>query len=140
MTLIRDRKGIFPEASHRWSGVHTDGNIFGGFTPVECDSDNGSKADPSLKTFLFTLKNPHNFPARKFGLKAEMKDRAIKCYSSYGPHFWDIDVADNCNANTDSGSSIGFSYANHTGLGGAKILTGSCHFIVQEIEVFEIAD
>jgi hypothetical protein len=35
------------------------------------------KADHSLKSFVFTLKNPHNFPVRKFALKAEKKDRAI---------------------------------------------------------------
>jgi hypothetical protein len=33
------------------------------------------KADPSLKSFLFTLKNPHNVPARKFALRE--KDKAI---------------------------------------------------------------
>jgi hypothetical protein len=32
------------------------------------------KADPSLKSFLFPLKNPHNSPARKTALKAEGKD------------------------------------------------------------------
>jgi hypothetical protein len=37
----------------------------------------GLHADASLKSFLFALKNPHNFPARKFALKAEQKDRAI---------------------------------------------------------------
>jgi hypothetical protein len=54
----------------------TEGNIFGGFTPVQWESgthdkrasqrlwkSNCCKADPSLKSFLFTLKNPHNFPA-----------------------------------------------------------------------------
>jgi hypothetical protein len=78
------------------------GNIFGGFTPMEWDSDNGKKADPSLKSFLFTLKNPHNFPARKFALNAERKYRAINCYYSWGPHFSDIDFCDNCNPSTHS--------------------------------------
>jgi hypothetical protein len=54
--------------------LDTNGNIFGGFTPVKWDSYTGHKADPSLKSFLFTLKNPHNFPARRFALKAEKKD------------------------------------------------------------------
>jgi hypothetical protein len=61
--------------------LNTKGNIFGGFTPVEWESrkwnkkreseGNSWKADPSLKSFLFTLKNPHNIPARRFALKAE---------------------------------------------------------------------
>jgi hypothetical protein len=52
------------------------GNIFGGFTPVAWESGKcHRKADPTLKGFLFTLKNPHNLPARRFPLKAEQKDR-----------------------------------------------------------------
>jgi hypothetical protein len=126
----------------------TDGNIFGGFTPVEWESSpyGKDKADPSLKSFVFTLKNPHNFPARKFALKAEKKDEAIYCDSSYrpdlgGPHFCDIRVSDNCNANTSSWThQFGRCYANDTGLDGKTFLTNSEYFTVKEIEVFEIAD
>jgi hypothetical protein len=64
----------------------TKGNIFGYFTPVKWESARKkSKADPSLKSFLSTLKNPHNFPARKFALRAEEKDKAIWCDSLRGP-------------------------------------------------------
>jgi hypothetical protein len=119
----------------------TKGNIFGGFTPVEWDSSNGYKADRSLKSFLFTLKNPHNFRAKKFGLKAGEKDKAIGCGSAWGPHFRDIGVDDNCHANTNSCTYLfGDSYANDTGLAEATFLTGSGHFTVKEIEVFEITD
>jgi hypothetical protein len=121
----------------------TAGNIFGGFTPVEWESPqrSKSKADPSLKSFLFTLKNPHNVPARKFALKTEKKDDAIYCESSYGPHFWDLRVLDNCNANIDSFTyNFGHTYANDTGRDGETFLTGSNGFIVKEIEVFEITD
>jgi hypothetical protein len=119
----------------------TKGNIFGGFTPVEWESGFKLKADPSLNCFLFTLKNPHNFPARKFALKAAKKDEAIYCNSSCGPHFRDIGLSDNCNANTDSGtSSFGRTYANDAGLAGATFFTGSERFKVKEIEVFEITD
>jgi hypothetical protein len=45
------------------------GNIFGGFTPVKWESSSACKADPSLKTLVFMLKNPHNFPARKSALR-----------------------------------------------------------------------
>jgi hypothetical protein len=128
-----------------------EGNIFGGFTPVEWESRewNGkyrsenscTKADPSLKSFLFTLKNPHNIPARKFALKADKKDEAIYCWSLLGPDFRDIGVSGNCNANTNSYTyHFGRSYANDTGLDGNTFFTGATYFKVKEIEVFEITD
>jgi hypothetical protein len=36
--------------------LDTDGNIFGGFTPVEWDCTSKYKADPDLRSFFFTLK------------------------------------------------------------------------------------
>jgi hypothetical protein len=123
--------------------LDTAGNIFGGFTPVMWESPltRKSKFDLTLKSFLFTLKNPHNLPARKFALKPEKKDEANYCWSSWGPDFRDIAVSDNCNANTDSyTSNFGLSYANDTGRDGKTFFTGSEDFIVKEIEVFEITD
>jgi hypothetical protein len=105
--------------------LDTKRNIFGGFTPVEWDSRITFKADDSQKSFVFTLKNPHNIPARRFALKAEKKHQAIYCDFRYGPWFGDIRVSDNCNANT--------------GLDGRIVFTGSEYFQVTEIEVFEIA-
>jgi hypothetical protein len=94
-----------------------------------------------LKSFLFTVKNPHNFPARKFALKADKKHEAIICGSKSGPCFSDIGVSDNCNANTHSSiSSFGNTYTNDTGLAGNMFFTGSLRFNVKEIEVFEITD
>jgi hypothetical protein len=84
--------------------------------------------DPNLTSFLFTLKNPHDFPARKLALEVERNDRAIGCAFSWGPHFSDIAVSDNCNANTASYSRLGVSYANDTGLDGEIVLTGSKWF------------
>jgi hypothetical protein len=108
---------------------------------VEWESQDKYKADPSLKSFLFTLKNPHNFPARRFALKAENKGEAIRCDSLWGPYFRDIHVAHNCNANTDSVTwRFGSAYTNDTGLNGMTFFTGSDNFIVKEIEVFEITD
>jgi hypothetical protein len=131
--------------------LDTDGNIFGGFTPVAWASpkwngrsgtgDNRSKADPSLKSFLFTLKNPRNIPPRRFALQAKMKDKAIICRSDYGPDFYDISVWDNCNGDPDSYTSdFGGVYTNDTGLAGKTFFTGSQHFQVKEIEVFEISE
>jgi hypothetical protein len=51
--------------------LDTKGNIFGGFTLVKWDSTGRTTGQKSLKNFLFTLKNPHNVAARKFGLKPE---------------------------------------------------------------------
>jgi hypothetical protein len=121
--------------------LDTAGNIFGGFTPVEWESGRHSKADPSLKSFLFTLKNPHNFPASKFALKAKRKDHALYCGSSMGPDFTDIGVSDNCNTNAGSyTSNFGDAYANDTGIAGFNFFTGSRNFTVKEIEVFEITE
>jgi hypothetical protein len=120
--------------------LDTKGNIFGGFTPVEWDSSNKNKADPSLKSFIFTLKNPHNVPPRRFMLKDEKKEKAIICCSDWDPHFLDIRVSSNCNRNSYSGTLLGDSYTYDTGLDGDKFFTGSKEFQVKEIEVFEITD
>jgi hypothetical protein len=125
--------------------LDTGGNVFGGFTPLAWESRtiNCLKCDDSLKSFLFTLKNPRNTPARKFALKAERKEDAIFCGSWYGPAFGNgdgITVRDNCNANTDSWTDLGVAYTNDTGLDGEVVFTGSRNFQVREIEVFEIRD
>jgi hypothetical protein len=133
--------------------LDTDGNVFGGFTPVEWESrvwnrktghrSNLSKADDSLKSFLFTLKNPHDVASRKFALKAAKKVRAILCDSQRGPCFHDIAVSDMCNANSDSCVDFnGFadSYNNDSRLDAGTVFTGSENFKVKEIEVFEITD
>jgi hypothetical protein len=153
------RDGFGPNDFHRRCDGHpntltvildTAGNIFGGFTPLEWESRKPKslidwskcwKADPSRKMFLFTLKNPHNVPARRFALMAENKDEAISCHSDYGPRFHDINVSDNCTENTKSyTSNFGNWYTNATGLDGKTFFTGSKYFQVKEIEVFEITD
>jgi hypothetical protein len=121
--------------------LHTEGNIFGGFTPVaweSCEWNNRFKADPSLKSFLFTLKNPHNCPPRKFWLRADMKDKAIGCLAAWGPHFCDIRISDNCRSGTSQTWSFGSTYTNDTGLDGRTFFTRSQEFTVKEIEVFQI--
>jgi hypothetical protein len=125
--------------------LDTDGNIFGGFTPLEWDSGESPKADASLKSFIFTLKNPHNGPAKKFALKAEAKEKAIIGYSWRGPHFeGGFSLCDNSNARPQNDcsytSSFGNGYENDTTLDGKTFLTGSEWFTVKELEVFEIVD
>jgi hypothetical protein len=60
--------------------LDTDRNVFGGFTPVKWESSASGKwkgAD-SLRSFLFTLRNPHGVPPRKFALKADKKDKVCQ--------------------------------------------------------------
>jgi hypothetical protein len=68
--------------------LDTDGNIFGGFTRARWESGFRTKYNPgrSLKSYIFTVKNPHNVPARSFALKAQRKDEAILCNSHL--QFW----------------------------------------------------
>jgi hypothetical protein len=130
--------------------LDTEGNIFGGFTPVEwesrvwngklSDESNCWKADDSLKSFIFTLKNPHNIPARRFVLRDDSKHTAINCHSGFGPRFCDIAVRDDCNANTNSATHLGWAYTNDTGLNMTIVFTGSQNFQVKEIEVFEMTN
>jgi hypothetical protein len=75
----------------------TNGNIFGGFTPSEWESrqrlpdgDGRNKTDASLRSFMFTLKNPHNIAARRFALSRKSMNNAIWCDSIAGPHFGDL--------------------------------------------------
>jgi hypothetical protein len=91
-------------------------------------------------SFLFTLTNPHNIPARRFPLKVERKRQAIYCDPGNGPRFNDIGVSNNCNTNIISCSYLGYCYTNDTGLDAKVVFTGSFKFRVKEIEVFEIID
>jgi hypothetical protein len=59
-------------------------NSFGGLTPVKWqlrteNHDECLKAYPNLMSFVFTLKNPYNFPAREFAPNLKEKDSAL-CY------------------------------------------------------------
>jgi hypothetical protein len=118
--------------------LDTKGNIFGGFTPVEWSEWSSSGlVDEEMKGFLFTLRNPHRIPGRRFALKAEKKDRSVFHWSEYGPAFYDIRVFGNCNTETKCFTYLGTTYTNDTGLDGKTVFTGSLYFQVKEIEVFE---
>jgi hypothetical protein len=130
--------------------LDTEGNIFGGFTPLEWESrewngqhgkeNNTLKTDDSLRSFLFTLKNPRNIPAKRFALREEKKQWAAVCTAGKGPDFYDITISDNCNVNTRSFTYLGVVYTNDTGLDSDIVFTGSQYFQVEEVEVFEIRD
>jgi hypothetical protein len=117
------------------------GNIFGGYTPCAWDSTTGSKFDQSGRSFVFTLKNPHNIPPRKFRLVTDR--RAIYCGGGDGPSFGagtDIRVLDNCNAQNNNYLSFGSSYENDTGKDGKTLLDGEYNYMVKELEVFSISE
>jgi hypothetical protein len=122
------------------------GNLFGAFTPVEWESrpckgsgDSCYKDDDSLKSFLFTLKNPQNTGSMKFPLWGH-GHRAIICNFAYGPCFGGIIVCDNCNTHCNNCVGFGSGYINESGLDNAEVFTGSPRFTVKEIEVFEIME
>jgi hypothetical protein len=134
----------------------TEGNVFGCFTPVKWESrkwngksgeeSNTRKSDNNLRSFLFTLNNPHGIPPRKFVLKAERKQYAMYCNSTRCAVLGsgcDILVSDNCNTNRESYTKIGTrwsttTYENDTTF--EDFFTAAKKFTVKEIEVFEIAD
>jgi hypothetical protein len=134
--------------------LDTDGNVFGGFTPVEWESrmyerlifypglesvnlNNCWKNDNSLRSFLFTLRNPRGVPPRKFVLRKEWKQKAIFCSSPQCCTFGgDIAICTNCNTSNESCTQIGNYYqSSGTDL---KHFTGAYNFRVKEIEIFEI--
>jgi hypothetical protein len=113
--------------------------IFGGYTPVAWTSRGGWVSDPSLKSFLFTIKNPHNLPAQIFKLKQAAG--AIYDHYASGPRFGggtDLAVADQCRSSNTCWSNFGYTYENSTKIKGNQVFTGAYNFRVQEIEVFEV--
>jgi hypothetical protein len=132
--------------------LDTKGNIFGGYTPLSWESRekigsgwNRYKADDTLRSWLFSLKNPHNVSPMKFALKSSGQRHTIYCGCSGGPEFGagcdgfgDLAIRDHCNTSNTSSTSLGRSYINNTNVEGHRLLTGSSHFMVKEIEVFEI--
>jgi hypothetical protein len=126
----------------------TEGFIFGGYTPCQWDSSDTWKADESHRSFLFTLKNPHNIPARTFLMKPEQKLYAMCCHSTgclvWIGHYGAIGILPDCNSNSKSHND-GFghsssSFVNDTGLDGKTLFTGKSNFRVKELEIFELTE
>jgi hypothetical protein len=123
----------------------TNGNIFCGFIPLEWEyhTSNWWMVDNNQKSFLFTLENPHNIPARRFALKITMKHLAIYCCRGYGLCFgggcYSV-IFDNCNTNNNCLTQLEFSDTNDTGLGGNIVSRNMMTFQVKKIEIFEITD
>jgi hypothetical protein len=116
-------------------------NIFGGYTLCVWSSTAGNVYDTSGRSFIFTLKNPHNLAARKFNLMP--KQRAIFCGCDGGPSFGsgiDIRVLDNCNSHKNNYLNVNGSYLNDTEIDSMILLDGECYYTVHEIEVFAISE
>jgi hypothetical protein len=98
--------------------------IFGGFTGIGWDSSRSHKCDNFRDSFLFSVTNPRNTETKCFPL--ENSSYAIYCNPSHVSTFGDYDlyVADCCNENTSSYTSLGAAYQNDTGLSGAPIEVG----------------
>jgi hypothetical protein len=118
----------------------SNGNIFGGFTPLPWESPFFAKAkeDPTNQTFVFTLTNPGNCPATIFAQLHPLS--AIRVDRKRGPSFGDgvLMISDECTTQNSDSGNIDVSFHNDTGLDGATLLTGSSTFLVSEIEVFEV--
>jgi hypothetical protein len=118
------------------------GYVFGGYSPCQWDSSLTYKEDKTLKSFLFTLRNPHGVLPTAFPLKKDRKTCAIYCHPSKGPIFGggpDIIISNECNSNERNHTrSFGDTYQNTTGLDSSTFFNGNKNFTVKEIEVFEI--
>jgi hypothetical protein len=119
--------------------LSTNGSIFGGYTPLSWSSRDGYASDASQKSFLFTIKNPHNLTAQIF--KQQEEACAIYDYSGYGPTFGrttDLHVCNQSQTCNNSYSYLLHTYGNDTGIAGNQVLTGAQYFTSKEIEVFEV--
>jgi hypothetical protein len=113
--------------------------IFGGYAAVGWNSRAAHVPDPTLKSFLFTIKNPHNLAPRIF--KQQNQAYTIYPNGAYGPtfgHGHDLHVCDECHSSTGSYARPGYAYADDSGISEFLVFTGTQNFTVEEIEVFEV--
>jgi hypothetical protein len=122
----------------------TGGWIFGGYAHCKWpESHHGWSGDPSQKSFLFTLKNPHNIPPRRFAVESTRKENVLFFYNKY--LVWmgldgAIALMLNCNANSTSnnrGFQPGGTFVNDSGHEAKTLFTGSETYTVKEVEIFE---
>jgi hypothetical protein len=119
------------------------GNVFGDFTPLPWESENGDwKCDESWKSFVFSHNSPHNIQPNKFALKAGRVQNTINCNCDLGPVFGGhVRISDRCCASPGSYTvHFGGVFINDTGLRGEAFFTDSGHFRMREFEVFQITD
>jgi hypothetical protein len=109
---------------------HSNGSIFGGFTPLPWASSGCWIKDPSCQTFLFTLRNPSNTPPMRFFVQPNASeaiycDESTMCRFDYGSDHW----------GSFDGSVLG-----DVSLAGSMFLTGDSKCSWTKLEVFEVMD
>jgi hypothetical protein len=128
----------------------TEGCIFGGYAHCKYPENTNQWAmDESVKSFLFTLKNPHNIPPRifkmnpssKYGLYRREDRRCLVWMGYYGA----ISPVAGCNTNSNSChsglSGTGWhTFANDSDHDAKTLFTGSTNYQVKEMEIFEFFD
>jgi hypothetical protein len=124
----------------------TAGWIFGGYAHCKWP-ESGWASDSTLKSFLFTLKNPHNIPPRRFVMNSGGQGYVLypqnpERYMVWMGHGGAITLCAGCNTNSGS-STLGFApslqctFVNDSGRDGKALFTGSEMYTVKEVEVFE---
>lgn len=118
--------------------------VFGGYAAVAWNGDSYNTADSSKQSFLFSLRNPHDTPPKKFPLKDSSS--AIHSNGAYGPIFgaypqgYDILCHTGMSSN-ENYTNIGTSYDPtpfvHDG-DGKTALTGEFKFTAKEVEVYQV--
>jgi hypothetical protein len=126
--------------------------IFGGYTPVPWESrvhngifgvaNNCYAADETCTSFIFTIKNPHHFPPRKFPLMNTERRFATYCCRSRGPTFGRNKEMEVLFGGPNAGRTCGFgnAYRNDTDRDGRTFLTGKDTYTIGEIEVFALSN
>jgi len=119
--------------------------VFGGYTPLSWNSNNGYTPDPSNQSFLFSLSNPSNkFLGQKIpnqGTHSNYTSYTIFGHVSYGPTFGagnDIRICANSNVTAGSLTNLCHSYGDpNVGVYGANTFFCGQYsgFLVTEIEV-----
>jgi hypothetical protein len=109
--------------------MHSNGSIFGGFTPLPWASSGGWIKDPSCQTFLFTLQNPFNIPPMRFPIRPDAAraifcDSTTLCVFAYGYTWQSFDA-----------SALG-----DFPLQGLKFMTGEDVITWTNFEIFEVMD
>jgi hypothetical protein len=120
--------------------LDTNGNIFGGFTPLVWRRSNNwdEFKDPSRTSFLFTLENPFNVPPMKFPVKSA-RAIAIKHMPTRAP-FFGKDLGLWYEEDSDGFTDLGIEYEYKLAVPGDRFLTGAKKLSIKEIEMFEIVD
>mmetsp|Transcript_9594 Transcript_9594/g.14166 ORF Transcript_9594/g.14166 Transcript_9594/m.14166 type:complete len:568 (-) Transcript_9594:29-1732(-) len=118
---------------------HSNGSIFGGYTPIKWMSTGADKYDDH--SWIFSLKNPHDNKSYKFPKIPNIRQRSVYHASGYGPWFGnnDIIIYSNPNTSTSSNAKLGKAYDYKLSHNAQSFFTGQNNFTLNEIETFVIS-